>query len=233
VAVTKGPEFEIPAEVGARAHRSLTVVMSTEAWSDYEVPGSPFFVLVDGRTGRRVGEGVANQFSQVAELVRRAQGDVRPFDVGSRSRAFAEGLDGPARERANDDALWPPVSSPATRASTPRPWPTCSRPMHHLAGGCGAEGSLDGHPQRARDLGGTAERVRRPDLRPTRSGRRSLLPGRTLRLLPAAATVGDFGSGAVTMMGPSDVFAVLFQYGPRAWARHCSPPGHAAVAQPG
>jgi hypothetical protein len=105
VAVTKGPEFEIPAEVGARAHRSLTVVMSTEAWSDYEVPGSPFFVLVDGRTGRRVGEGVANQFSQVAELVRRAQGDVRPFDVGSRSRAFAEGLDGPARERANDDAL--------------------------------------------------------------------------------------------------------------------------------
>jgi len=33
---------------------------------------------------------------------------------------------------------------------------------------------------------------------------------------PLPATVGDFGSGAVTMMGPSDVFAVLFQYGPES-----------------
>ena len=28
--------------------------------------------------------------------------------------------------------------------------------------------------------------------------------------------VGDFGSGAVTMMGPSDIFAVLFEYGPES-----------------
>jgi hypothetical protein len=105
VVVTKGPEMEIPAEVRARSHSRLPVIMSTDAWSDYEVPGSPFFVLVDGQAGRRIGEGVANHFSQVAELVRRAEVDVRAFDAGSRSRAFGDGLDGPARESANDDEL--------------------------------------------------------------------------------------------------------------------------------
>jgi hypothetical protein len=105
VVVTKGPEMEIPAEVQARAGSRLRVIMSTEAWSDYEVPGSPFFALVDGRTGRRIGEGVAQRFSQVMDLVRRAQVDLQPFGPGSRSRAMSEGLDGPERESANDQEL--------------------------------------------------------------------------------------------------------------------------------
>ncbi len=108
VVVTKGPELEIAGEVAAKAHSRLQVVMSSDAWGDYEVPGSPFFVLVDGSAGRRIGEGVANHFSQVAELVRRAQVDMQAFGIGaggeggSRSRVFAGGLDGPARESAND-----------------------------------------------------------------------------------------------------------------------------------
>ena len=57
--------------------------MSSDAWTDYEVPGSPFFVLVDGRDGRRIGEGVANRMSQVAELVRRAEVDARAFALGT------------------------------------------------------------------------------------------------------------------------------------------------------
>jgi hypothetical protein len=111
VVVTKGPEMEIAGEVQAKAHSRLQVVMSTDAWGDYEVPGSPFFVLVDGSAGRRIGEGVANHFSQVVELVRRAQVDMQAFAIGarsergSRSRAFAGGLDGPARESANDQEL--------------------------------------------------------------------------------------------------------------------------------
>ena len=105
VVVTKGPEMEIPGEVAAQTPPGLPVVMSTEAWGDYEVPGSPFFVLVEGRSGRRIGEGVANHFHQVAELVRRAEADARSFTPGSRSRAYTEGLDGPARELANDREL--------------------------------------------------------------------------------------------------------------------------------
>ena len=105
VVVTKGPDMEIPGEVAAQAPAGLPVVMSTEAWGDYEVPGSPFFVLVDGETGVRIGEGVANHFHQVVELVQRAETDARAFSVGSRSRTFADGLDGPERELDNDREL--------------------------------------------------------------------------------------------------------------------------------
>jgi hypothetical protein len=105
VVVTKGPELEISAEVRAKAHSELPVIMSTEAWGDYEVPGAPFFVLVDGKTGQRIGEGVANHFSQIIDLVRRAQIDSEQLSVGSRSKSFASGLDGPAREAVNDQAL--------------------------------------------------------------------------------------------------------------------------------
>ena len=104
VVVTKGPDREIPAEVAALASPGLDVVMSSDAWTDYEVPGSPFFVLVDGTSGRRIGEGVANQFAQVAELVRRAEVDGTGFAPGVRADRTV-GLDGPARESANDAEL--------------------------------------------------------------------------------------------------------------------------------
>lgn len=104
VVVTKGPEREIPGEVAALAAPGLTVLMSSDAWTDYEVPGSPFFVLVDGTSGRRVGEGVANHISQVAELVRRAEVDVATFTLDTRPGRDV-GIDGPARESANDQEL--------------------------------------------------------------------------------------------------------------------------------
>lgn len=109
VVVTKGPELEVPAEVAASAPPGLPVVMSTDAWIDYEVPGSPFFVLVDGRSGRRIGEGVANHFRQVAEMVHRAAADAGGFTTGQTDRTAgrgrAAGLDGPGRELANDQEL--------------------------------------------------------------------------------------------------------------------------------
>ena len=104
VVVTKGPDREIPGEVAALAAPGLTVLMSSDAWSDYEVPGSPFFVLVDGKAGRRVGEGVANHINQVAELVRRAEVDVVAFTLDTRPSRDV-GIDGPARESANDQEL--------------------------------------------------------------------------------------------------------------------------------
>jgi hypothetical protein len=91
--------------------------MSTEAWLDYEVPGSPFFVLVDGRTGQKVGQGVASHVGQLAELVRRAEHDRGwPADPAlgrlgpwHRSPGPEPGpptaLGGPAREAAADEVL--------------------------------------------------------------------------------------------------------------------------------
>jgi hypothetical protein len=53
VIVTKGPEWESPKEIAGKAPPDVLVVMSTNAWGQYEVPGSPYFALVDGRGGRR------------------------------------------------------------------------------------------------------------------------------------------------------------------------------------
>ena len=103
VIVTKGPDREVPAEVQARSTGRVPVVMSTQAWLDYEVPGSPFFVLVDGSTGRKVGQGVANQVGQLAELVRRAEHDrTTPWPGGAPPET---GLGGPARAAAADEVL--------------------------------------------------------------------------------------------------------------------------------
>jgi hypothetical protein len=103
VIVTKGSDREVPSEVRSKTTGRVPVVMSTDAWLDYQVPGSPFFVLVDGATGRKVGQGVASHVGQLAELVRRAEHDRGHVDTG---RGRGEGsLDGPAREGAADEVL--------------------------------------------------------------------------------------------------------------------------------
>jgi hypothetical protein len=101
--VTKGPDREVPSEVRARTTGLVPVVMSTDAWLDYQVPGSPFFVLVDGATGQKVGQGVAGQVGQLAELVRRAEHD-RGHAGGTRGRGEVS-LAGPAREAEADEVL--------------------------------------------------------------------------------------------------------------------------------
>jgi hypothetical protein len=49
--------------------------MSTEAWGDYRVPVSPYFILVDGPTGSVAGEGSATSWRQVASLLEQALAD--------------------------------------------------------------------------------------------------------------------------------------------------------------
>ncbi len=103
VIVTKGHDREMPAEVRSRTTGRVPVVMSTDAWVDYQVPGSPFFVLVDGATGRKLGQGAAGHVDQLTELVRRAEHD-RGHAGGTRRRGEAP-LAGPAREAAADEVL--------------------------------------------------------------------------------------------------------------------------------
>ena len=55
--VTRGVDREPRSKLRSIAPADVPVVMSSEAWEDYAVPGSPYFVLVE--RGEIQGEGVA------------------------------------------------------------------------------------------------------------------------------------------------------------------------------
>lgn len=95
VVVTKGRELESESSVRELAPAGVPVVMSTQAWQDYAVPGSPYFVHVDGAAGRVAGEGSATAWAQVVRLVREAAAD----------RALTIRGDGPHREARADREL--------------------------------------------------------------------------------------------------------------------------------
>ena len=65
VIVTKGPDAESESRVRELAPSRFPVVMSTETWVEYNVPHTPYFVYVDGPTGRIIGEASAQSWDQV------------------------------------------------------------------------------------------------------------------------------------------------------------------------
>ena len=86
VAVAKGVDSESPAAIAKLAGGNLATVMSNEAWDDYSVPVAPYFVLVDGRTDRVIGEGSAVTFAQLGSMLERAAADA----AAARSRAASD-----------------------------------------------------------------------------------------------------------------------------------------------
>jgi hypothetical protein len=81
VIVTHGEDRERPSKLRALAPDGVPVVMSSAAWSDYAVPASPYFVLIDEFIR---GEGVAATWDALSSLVsdaiedqRAAQSEVR------------------------------------------------------------------------------------------------------------------------------------------------------------
>jgi hypothetical protein len=72
VVVTRGPGDESVGSARELAKGRIDVVMSSEAWQAYGVPGAPYFVQVDGRTGRVAGEGTAKTWDQMLQMIGRA-----------------------------------------------------------------------------------------------------------------------------------------------------------------
>jgi hypothetical protein len=75
VVLTKGAEQESTSRVAELAPAGVTVVLSTKAWVDYEVPMAPYFILVDGPSGAVKGEGAASSWSQLVDLMGQALDD--------------------------------------------------------------------------------------------------------------------------------------------------------------
>ncbi len=73
--VTKSPDEESPALLRQVCPPGVDVVMSSAAWSDFGVPGSPYVIVVDGRSGRIKGEGSGTSLEQISGLMQQAYGD--------------------------------------------------------------------------------------------------------------------------------------------------------------
>ena len=81
VIATQGPEQESAAKVLALSPPDVPVVMSTAAWEGYGVPGAPYFIHVQGTSGRVLGEGAAGTWAQVASLLQQAVDDGPPVSA--------------------------------------------------------------------------------------------------------------------------------------------------------
>ncbi len=90
VVVTRGTEAESPAVVQGLAPKGPPTLMSTAAFEAYEVPMSPYFIMVDGPSGKVVGEGAATTWSQVRDLLGQALADSGPRGEDREARVDAE-----------------------------------------------------------------------------------------------------------------------------------------------
>ena len=108
VCVTKDPSEESVAHIQRLAPHDVPTVMSSAAWTAYDVPVAPFFVLVDGPSGEVVGEGAANEWGHVQSLLRNALDDAGLLDrkgrvkPGAKMRANADIV---REQRADRDLL--------------------------------------------------------------------------------------------------------------------------------
>jgi hypothetical protein len=71
--VAKGPDEESASSLRKLAGDELDVVQSSAAWTDYGIPGSPYFVYVEA--GTITGEGSATTWPQVRDLMAQAVSD--------------------------------------------------------------------------------------------------------------------------------------------------------------
>ena len=99
--VAQGAEAESPSELARLAGPEVDVVLSSEAWRDYQVPGSPHAVLVDGRVGRIRGEGTGQSLRQVLHLLAQSTGDAGPTAARSSRKSSRDA----EQEARVDEAL--------------------------------------------------------------------------------------------------------------------------------
>jgi hypothetical protein len=106
--VTHGEARESPARLRKLAPQTVPIVMSEGAWEDYGVPGSPYFVLVEGTVR---GEGAASTWEAVASLVgdaiedaaaRPGSGPERAQRIDQRFAVAGIGPDDPSLYPGND-----------------------------------------------------------------------------------------------------------------------------------
>jgi len=92
VVVTRDPAEESTSALLRLAPNGVRVVMSSAAWEAFSVPGSPYFVYVDGGTGAVTGEGTAARWDQLVSLCSQARADGRPGNNRVDDELMAAGI---------------------------------------------------------------------------------------------------------------------------------------------
>ena len=109
--VTLGESEESPSRAQTMSKPGVDVVMSSSAWSDFEVPGAPYFVLVEPATGRIVGEGSAMTYASLEEFLTDAGNDQRwDLEMSERSDDEESRVDAELRKAGlvpGDPRLYP------------------------------------------------------------------------------------------------------------------------------
>ncbi|MGI9022138.1 MAG: TlpA family protein disulfide reductase [Acidimicrobiales bacterium] len=102
VVVAKGPDQESPSRLRELAPDDGPVVRSNEAWEHYRVPVAPYFVYVDGPSGRVIGEGAGQTWKQVTSLLAQALSDAET--AGGRARGATSSPVAPAGRRLDRES---------------------------------------------------------------------------------------------------------------------------------
>lgn len=100
VVVTKGSDAESPSAVAQLAPGSVPTVMSTQAFADYDIPGSPYFVYVHGPSGRVRGEGTGPDWEQVQSLLSQAT-----VDAGLSTKLAGQQVAKPDADAAREERI--------------------------------------------------------------------------------------------------------------------------------
>ena len=113
--VTHDATRESPTRLERLAPAGTDVIMSSAAWADYAVPGSPHFVLTDG-AGGILGRGSALSWSQLETMVADARADARRATDPARTTAEraqrSEGALASAGIGPGHASLYPSASGP-------------------------------------------------------------------------------------------------------------------------
>ena len=100
VIVGQDPAHESEATFASLVPPGIKAVLSSAAWRDYDVPGSPYFALVDGTNNRTIGAGTAGDWNRMRDILRTALGDY--LAEAEPHRGSTSGRD---RARRADEAL--------------------------------------------------------------------------------------------------------------------------------
>ena len=175
--------------------------------------------------GRGGQPGPPDRGSGAARPGRPARVSLRTRDAATSGRAYAAGLDGPAREGANDREL----AAAGVMPGDPSLYPSSLADLYGPAGPCGprADQTSDSARRRQAERWPRSGPTELPPLcrlgskgrifvRPARGAPASRIRSPTLPTSACLTTSPTLAAELSTSWGPSDIFVVLFEYGPES-----------------